>query len=122
MKQNRNKHRRDLVTYTDAPADIEREMDAAHQVADFLPRPGELSIRSVGKEEKRLTRAAWKRYRIKDNERGHRPPLSRALKEPTARLDTSIILPRRVYNWIRTKKNKAAFIRSIMIKSYEKTL
>jgi hypothetical protein len=40
------------------------------------------------------------RYRIKESERGHRTSLSKTLNEPTKRLDTSIILPRRVYDWI----------------------
>jgi hypothetical protein len=79
------------------------------------------SITRVLKLTNILTAQAWKRYRIKDSERGHRTSLSKTFKEPTARLDTSIILPQRVYNWLGTKPNKAAFIREIMIKSYEKT-
>lgn len=105
--------------YTDAPPEIEKEMEDAVPIKDFLPPSGKLVLNSISEKERKLTMKAWKRYRIKDSERGHRTPLSKALKEPTARLDTSVILPRRVYNWLKTKPNKAAFIREVMIKSYE---
>ena len=105
--------------YTDAPADIEKAMEGARRVKDFLPSPGKLIPKTITEKERKRTLKAWKRYHIKDSERGHRTPLSKALKEPTARLDTSVILPRRVYNWLKTKPNKAAFIREVMIKSYE---
>jgi len=86
-------------------------MEDAVLVKDFLPPPEKLVLNSISEKERKLTMKAWKRYRIKNHERGHRKPLAETLKEPTARLDTSIILPRRVYNWIGTKQNKAAFIR-----------
>jgi len=110
-----------FIGYTDAPPEIEKEMEGAVLVKDFLPPPEKLKLKTVTEKERKLALKAWKRYRIKDHERGHRKALSETLKEPTARLDTSLILPRRVYNWLKTKPNKAAFIREIMIKSYEKT-
>jgi hypothetical protein len=102
--------------YTDAPPEIEKEMARAKRIKDFLPLP----VRTVTEKEREQTSRAWKRYRIKDHERGHRPPLSKKLREPTVRLDTSIILPQSVFNWVKRSNNKAAFIRDIMIKSYEK--
>jgi hypothetical protein len=111
-----------FIGYTKAPPEIEKEMESAILVKDFLPPPGKLIPKAVSEKERKGALKAWKRYRIKDHERGHRKPLSETLKEPTTRLDTSIILPRRVYNWIGTKRNKAAFIREIMIKSYERTM
>jgi len=63
-------------------------------------------LNSISEKERKLTMKAWKRYRIKNHERGHRKPLAETLKEPTARLDTSIILPRRVYNWIERNKTR----------------
>jgi len=105
--------------YTDAPPKIEKEMIGAVLVKDFLPSPGELQPKAVTEKERQGTLKAWKRYRIKDHERGHRKQLAETLKEPTTRLDTSIILPTQVYNWIGMKRNKAAFIREIMIKSYK---
>ena len=106
--------------YTDAPPEIEKAMENAVLVKDFLPAPGTLIPKAVTEKERKSTLKAWKRYSIKDHERGHRKPLADIFKEPTTRLDTSIILPRQVYKWIGTKRNKAAFIREIMIKSYKK--
>jgi hypothetical protein len=106
--------------YTDEPPEIGKEMERARRVKDFLPPPGKLMPKAVTEKERKGTLKAWERYRIKDHERGHRRPLAETLKEPTTRLDTSIILPLRVYNWIGTKRNKAAFIREVMIKSYER--
>jgi hypothetical protein len=106
--------------YTDAPPEIEKEMARAKRIKDFLPSPGKLVAKTVTEKEREQTSKAWKRYRIKDHERGHRPPLSKKLREPTVRLDTSIILPQSVFNWVKRSNNKAAFIRDIMIKSYEK--
>jgi hypothetical protein len=123
MKTNKNKKSEKVAFagYTDAPVKIEKEMEGAVLIKDFLPPPGKLIPKVATEKERKATLKAWKRYRIKDHERGHRKALSDTLKEPTSRLDTSIILPRRVYNWIGTKRNKAAFIREIMIKSYEKS-
>jgi hypothetical protein len=122
MKTKKNKPEDvDFIGYSDAPEDIDMAMDTARRVKDILPRPEKLKLKIVSEKERKQTQKAWKRYRIKDSERGHRPALSKTLKEPTKRLDTSIILPRRVYDWIGTKRNKAAFIREIMIKNYEKS-
>jgi hypothetical protein len=122
MKMNRNKTKDiGFVGYTDAPEDVDKSMDTARRAKDFLPSPEKLKLKTVTEKERKRTLKAWKRYRIKDNERGHRAPLSKMLKEPTKRLDTSIILPRRVYDWIGAKQNKAAFIREIMIKNYKKS-
>lgn len=120
MKSSKNKP--GFTGYTDAPPEIGKEMERATRVKDFLPPPGKLEEKTVTGKERKETLKAWKRYRIKDHERGHRPPLSKTLHEPTVRLDTSIILPQRVYNWVKRSSNKAAFIREIMIKSYEKTV
>jgi len=120
MKTKRNKNQVEFLGYSDAPPDLEKAMANARPIKDFLPSPENLFPKIVSEKEKKLTKHAWKRYRIKEGERGHRTPLSKTLKEPTARLDTSILLPRRVYNWIQTKPNKAAFIREIMIKSFKK--
>jgi hypothetical protein len=107
--------------YTDAPPVIGKEMEGAKRVKDFLPPPEELKMKTVTGKERKLTAKAWQRYRIKDHERGHRKPLSKILKEPTRRLDTSILLPENVYNWVKGKTNKAAFIRDTLIKQYKKT-
>ncbi len=123
MKTNRNKTEDTVfVGYSDAPEDIDKAMDAARRVKDILPSPEKLKLKIVPEKERKRTLKAWKRYRIKDSERGHRASLSKTLQESTKRLDTSIILPRRVYDWIGTKRNKAAFIREIMIKNYEKSI
>jgi hypothetical protein len=116
-----NKSKIGFTGYTDAPVEVDKEMESAKQIKDFLPLPGKLVAKTVTKKEREQTAKAWKRYRIKDHERGHRTPLSKSLKETTARLDTSIILPQSVFNWVKEKGNVAAFIREIMIKSYEKT-
>ena len=122
MKTKKNKTEDvDFIGYSDAPEDIDMAMDTARRVKDIIPRPEKLKLKIVSEKERKQTQKAWKRYRIKDSERGHRSALSKTLKEPTKRLDTSIILPRRVYDWIGTKRNKAAFIREIMIKNYEKS-
>jgi hypothetical protein len=121
-RKNKKSERMGFTGYTDAPPEIEKEMEDAVLVKDFLPPPEKLVLNSISEKERKLTMKAWKRYRIKNHERGHRKPLAETLKEPTARLDTSIILPRRVYNWIGTKQNKAAFIREMMIKSYKKAV
>lgn len=91
----------------------------AAKVEDFLPAPGKLKLKAAPEKERKRTARAWERYRIKDHERGHRRPLSEILKEPTRRLDTSIILPESVYQWVKEKPNKAAFIRDTMIRMYE---
>jgi hypothetical protein len=108
--------------YTDPPPEIEKAMKNAVRVKDFLPLPGKLVPKTVMEKERKQTLKAWKRYHIKDHERGHRTPLSKVLDEPTVRLDTTIILPRSVYNWVKAKPNKAAFIRETMIKSYKITV
>ena len=122
MKTSRNRlpEKIRFTGYTDAPPEIEKAMQESVLVKDFLPPPGKLTPKAVTEKERKGVLKAWKRYRIKNHERGHRRPLAETLKEPTTRLDTSIILPRRVYNWLGTKRNKAAFIREIMIRSYEK--
>jgi hypothetical protein len=100
MKTSRNKKSDKIgfTGYTDAPLEIEKAMEVAVLVKDFLPPPGKLIPKAVTEKEREGTLKAWKRYRIKDHERGHRKALAETLKEPTTRLDTSIILPRRVYN------------------------
>lgn len=115
-----NKDKMGFTSYTEAPPEIEKEMTRAKRIKDFLPSQGKLVTKIVTEKEREQTMKTWKRYRIKDHERGHRPPLSKKLQEPTVRLDTSIILPRSVFNWVKKSNNKAAFIRDIMIKSYEK--
>jgi hypothetical protein len=121
MKTFGNRTRAGFRGYTDAPPEIEKAMKSAVRVRDFLPVPGKLVHKTVTEKERKRTARAWKRYRIKDHERGHRTPLSKVLDEPTARLDTSIMLPKSVYNWVRAKPNRAAFVRETLIKSYEKT-
>lgn len=121
MKAIKKKEEFEFMGYTNAPKDIDDAMDSAVRVKDFLPAPDKLILNVVSKKEHKQTINAWKRYIIKDHERGHRTPLSKTLKEPTARLDTSLILPRSVYDWIKTKPNKAAFIRELMVKSYQRT-
>jgi hypothetical protein len=115
-----NKEKMGFKGYTEAPPEIEKEMSRAKRIKDFLPTPGKLTAKTVTLKERDETLKTWKRYRIKDHERGHRPPLSKTLQEPTVRLDTSIVLPQSVFNWVKKSNNKAAFIRDIMIKSYEK--
>ena len=105
--------------YTEAPPYIAKEMERAVKVKDFLPAPEKLKLKSVSEKEHSRTKREWQRYRIKDQERGHRKPLTEILKEPTRRLDTSVILPESVYLWMKEKKNKAAFIREAMIHRYE---
>ena len=107
--------------YTDAPPEIAKAMESAVRVKDFLPVPEKLVHKTVTEKERKRTAKAWTRYLIKEHERGHRTPLSKVLDEPTLRLDTSIILPKSVYNWVRAKPNRAAFVRETLMKSYEKT-
>jgi len=104
--------------YTEAPARIAKEMERAVRVKDFLPAPEKLELKTVSEKERSRTNRAWQRYRIKDHERGHRKPLTEALKEPTRRLDTSVILPESVYRWLKEKPNKAAFIRDTVMQAY----
>lgn len=115
-----NKDKTGFTGYTEAPPEIAKEMARAKRIKDFLPSPGKLTEKTVTQKERKETLKTWKRCRIKDHERGHRAPLSKTLKEPTVRLDTSIILQQSVFNWVKKSNNKAAFIRDIMIKSYEK--
>jgi hypothetical protein len=96
-------------------------MEGMKRVKDFLPSPAKLKTKIVTEQERKLTAESWQRYRIKDHERGHRKALSKVLKEPTQRLDTSILLPAKVYNWVKGKPNKAAFIRDTLIKQYKQT-
>jgi hypothetical protein len=123
MKTNRDRVRTGsgFTGYADEPPEIAKEMERSIQIRDFLPAPEKLVSRTVTEKERKGTAKAWKRYLIKEHERGHRTPLSKVLDEPTARLDTSIILPKSVYNWVRAKPNRAAFVRETLMKSYEKT-
>jgi hypothetical protein len=122
MKTDKNKLPAEpvFIGYTDAPREIEKEMERAKPVKDTFPRPEELVFKTETERERKQTLKAWNRYVIKDHERGHRRKLSETLHEPTERLDTTILLPRRVSAWLRTKKNRAAFIRHIIVNSYEK--
>jgi len=104
--------------YTETPPRIEKEMDRAVKVKDFLPAPEKLKLKSVSEKEQKRTAKAWERYRIKDHERGHRKQLAETLKEPTRRLDTSVLLPESVYQWVKGKPNKAAFIRETVMQAY----
>ena len=121
MKTNKTPATSGFLAYTDAPPDIERVLDNAKRVKDFLPSPEKLKPKTVTAKERKRTAKAWQRYQIKAHERGHRKPLSAILKEPTRRLDTSILLPENVYNWVKGKPNKAAFIRDTLIKQFKKT-
>ena len=107
-----------LKGYTDAPANIAKEMERAVKVEDFLPAPKKLKLKTVSEKERKRTAQAWERYRIKDHERGHRKRLAESLKEPTRRLDTSVLLPESVFQWVKTMPNKAAFIRETVMKAY----
>lgn len=122
MKTDRNKIPSGPIFngYTDAPPEIEKEMERAKPVKDTFPRPEELVFKTETEKERKQTRRAWKRYVIKAHERGHRRKLSETLHEPTERLYTTILIPRNVSAWLRTKKNRAAFIRHIIVNSYEK--
>jgi hypothetical protein len=123
MKTNRDRVRTGpgFTGYADAPPEIAKEMERSIPIRDFLPAPEKLVSRTVTGKERKRTAKAWKRYLIKEHERGHRTPLSKVLDEPTMRLDTSIILPKSVYNWVRAKPNRAAFVRETLMKSYGKT-
>jgi hypothetical protein len=112
------KTKNNFTGYTEAPPRIAKEMMRAVKVKDFLPAPEKLKLKAVSEKERSRTNREWQRYRIKDQERGHRKPLAEILKEPTHRLDTSVILPESVYLWMKEKKNKAAFIREAMISRY----
>lgn len=109
-----------FIRYTDAPKHIEIEMERAVRVDDFLNSPEKLKLKIVSEKERVRTEKTWKRYLIKDHERGHRKPISEVLNEPTQRFDTSIILPVSVYHWLKKKPNKAAFIRETVIQAYSK--
>jgi hypothetical protein len=109
-----------FIGYTDAPPETEKEMERAKPIKDTFPRPEDLVFKTETEKERKQTRKAWKRYVIKAHERGHRKKLSETLHESTERLDTTILLPKRVSAWLRTKKNRAAFIRHIIVNSYEK--
>jgi hypothetical protein len=112
------KTRNDFTGYTEAPARIAKEMERAVKIKDFLPAPEKLKLKSVSEKERSRTKREWQRYRIKDQERGHRKSIAEILKEPTRRLDTSVILPESVYQWMKGKSNKAAFIRDTVIQRY----
>jgi len=107
-----------FIRYTDAPPQIEEEMERAVRVDNLFSDQEEFKLKTVSKKEHTRTERAWKRYQIKDHERGHRKSISEKLNEPTKRLDTSIILPESVYQWLKKKSNKAAFIRKTIIEAY----
>jgi len=119
-KKNKKSERMVFTGYTDAPPEIEKRNGRRCTRQGFPATSRKTCAESISEKERKLPMKAWKRYRIKNHGARHRKPLAETLKEPTARLDTSIILPRRVYNWIGTKQNKAAFIREMMIKSYKR--
>jgi hypothetical protein len=58
----------------------------------------------------------------KAGERGHRKPLSETLKEPTRRLDTTVMLSESVYQWLTEMPNKAGFIRETVMQAYDNSL
>jgi hypothetical protein len=108
--------------YTEAPARIAKEMERAVKIKDILPAPEKLKLKKVSEKERSRTDRAWQRYRIKDHERGHRKALAVTLKEPTRRLDTTVMLPESVYQWLKEMPNKAGFIRETVMQAYDHSL
>jgi hypothetical protein len=107
--------------YTDAPKDIEEAMKNGPLVAGLIPEGTTFTLKRPEPGESRKMQRAWKRYRIKDHERGHRTPLSKKYKTPTRRFNTCTTLPENVYSWIKTKRNRADYFRDLLLKEYRKT-
>jgi hypothetical protein len=106
--------------YADAPKDIEEAMKSGPLVAGLIPEGATFALKRPGPVESRKMRRAWKRYHIKDHERGHRTPLSKKYKIPTRRFNTCTTLPENVYSWIKTKRNRADYVRDLLLKEYRK--
>jgi hypothetical protein len=107
--------------YTDAPKDIEEAMKSGPLVGDLIPEGATFTLKRPGPAETRKMKRAWKRYQIKDHERGHRTPLSEKFKTQTRRFNTCTTLPENVYSWIKTKRNRADYLRDLLLKEYRKT-
>jgi hypothetical protein len=107
--------------YTDPSKDIEAAMKNGPVIHDLIPEDATFKIKKPGTAEKNGMRKAWKRYQIKDSERGHRTPLSKKLKTPTRRFNTCTTLPENVYSWIKGKKNRAHYLRDLLMREYRKT-
>jgi hypothetical protein len=107
--------------YTDAPPDIQGAMKNGPVVNDLIPQNTAFTLKQPGHAETRKMQRAWQRYRIKDHERGHRPPLSEKLKTTTRRFNTCTTLPQNVYSWIKGKTNRADYLRNLLMKEYQKT-
>ena len=107
--------------YTDAPKDVEEVMKSGPLVGDLVPEGTIFELKQPGPAENRKMQRVWKRYRIKDHERGHRTPLSKKFKIPTRRFNTCTTLPENVYSWIKTKRNRADYLRALLLKEYRKT-
>jgi hypothetical protein len=90
-------------------------------VGDLVPEGATFQLKQPGPLENRKMERAWKRYRIKDHERGHRTPLSQKFKIKTRRFNTCTTLPENVYSWIKTKRNRADYLRVLLLREYRKT-
>ena len=110
-----------LRGYVDAPATIEKAMKKGPLVENLFPDGTTFELKQSAPVEKNKMLREWQRYRIKDHERGHRKPLSLKLKTPTRRFNTCTTLPENVYVWIKTKKNRAGYLRSLLLKEFRKT-
>jgi len=107
--------------YTNAPMDVELAMKNGPVIKDLIPNSATLIIKKASTTEKKRMQKAWERYRIKDSERGHRTSLSEKLKTPTRRFNTCTTLPENVYSWIKGKKNRANYLRDLLMREYKKT-
>lgn len=107
--------------YADAPRAIEEAIKSGPLVTNLIPEDATCTLKQPGPVEDRKMRKAWKRYHIKDHERGHRTPLSKKFKLPTRRFNTCTTLPENVYSWIKTKRNRADYLRDLLLKEYRKT-
>jgi hypothetical protein len=108
--------------YTDAPRDVDEAMKNGPLITNLIPEGATITLKRPGPAESLKMKKAWKRYRIKDHERGHRTPLSKKYKLPTRRFNTCTTLPENVYSWIKTKKNRADYLRDLLLKEYRKQL
>jgi hypothetical protein len=106
--------------YTDAPKDLEEGMKNGPLVANLIPEDATFSLKRPDPAESRKMQRAWKRYRIKDHERGHRAPLSKKFNIATRRFNTCATLPENVYSWIKTKRNRADYVRDLLLREYRK--
>jgi hypothetical protein len=106
--------------YSDPPKNIEEAMKDGPVIQSVIPEDTTFELKRPSPVEGRKMHRAWQRYRIKDHERGHRAPLSKTLKISTRRFNTCTTLPENVYAWVKRKRNRADYLRNLLMKEYWK--